>query len=415
MTLNRVALALTIALASTSIAAVPAMAKDQKDQKAPAAAERKYDISAGARKPIGDLQTAINAKDTANIPAKLAAAQAAAKTTDDKYVVAKLHLQTVIGSNNDAAIISALEEIAASGGADPAELEKVYLNAAQISYNSKDFARASTNLSQALKLDPNNVEANVLMAETLNSAGRTGEAVVLIRKAIAMKAASGQKADETWYRRAVGFANQANLPVVNDAALDWVKAYPSPKNWRDTLRIYLSSNNIDPTAGLDVSRLMYTANAMASEADYFRLASPLLAKGFPGEAKIVLDKGIASGAITKQSATIGALYSSAAAKSVGDQASLAGAAKTALAGPSAAKVVVIGDAYAGYGDYAKAIDLYKSALAKTGADKDLTNLHLGMALAKSSDKAGAMAALSTVGGAQAGVAKLWLAYVSTVG
>jgi hypothetical protein len=42
------------------------------------------------------------------------------------------------------------------------------------------------------------------------------------------------------------------------------------------------------------------------------------------------------------------------------------------------------------------------------------NLHLGMALARAGDKAGATAALNAVTGARADIAKYWLAYVSTL-
>jgi hypothetical protein len=45
--------------------------------------EYKPNISAGARKEIIALQTAVNAKDTAAIPAALAAAKAKAKNKDD--------------------------------------------------------------------------------------------------------------------------------------------------------------------------------------------------------------------------------------------------------------------------------------------------------------------------------------------
>jgi len=49
---------------------------------------RKMDISKKARPAIIELQNAVTANDTANIPAKLAAAQAVAESADDKYVIA---------------------------------------------------------------------------------------------------------------------------------------------------------------------------------------------------------------------------------------------------------------------------------------------------------------------------------------
>src|SRR5688572_5747441 len=51
------------------------------------------DISKGARKALFDLQTVVFAKDTANVPAKLAAAQAVAKSNDDKCFIGQMQMK----------------------------------------------------------------------------------------------------------------------------------------------------------------------------------------------------------------------------------------------------------------------------------------------------------------------------------
>jgi hypothetical protein len=63
-------------------------------------------------------------------------------------------------------------------------------------------------------------------------------------------------------------------------------------------------------------------------------------------------------------------------------------------------------------DYAKAVELYRMSMGKTGVDANLANLHIGMALARAGDKAGATTALNSVTGPRADIAKFWLAYVS---
>ena len=75
--------------------------------------------------------------------------------------------------------------------------------------------------------------------------------------------------------------------------------------------------------------------------------------------------------------------------------------------------MVTGDAYLGYGEYAKAAELYRAALTKSGVDTNLANLRLGIALARSGDKAGATAAFNAVTGPRADIAKYWLLYLST--
>jgi TolA-binding protein len=79
--------------------------------------------------------------------------------------------------------------------------------------------------------------------------------------------------------------------------------------------------------------------------------------------------------------------------------------------PSPVNLLHIGDRYYGMGEYAKAADIYRQVLSKAGADKDVANLHLGMALARGGDKAGATAALNAVGGSRSDIAKYWLVYV----
>jgi hypothetical protein len=59
--------------------------------------------------------------------------------------------------------------------------------------------------------------------------------------------------------------------------------------------------------------------------------------------------------------------------------------------------------------------VYRQVLSKPGADKDVANLHLGMALARAGDKAGATAALKAVGGSRGDIAKYWLVYVQQHG
>ena len=60
----------------------------------------------------------------------------------------------------------------------------------------------------------------------------------------------------------------------------------------------------------------------------------------------------------------------------------------------------------------RSIALYQAALGKSGVDANTVNMHLGMALAQSGDRAGAEAALRKVTGPRAEVAGLWLAWLA---
>jgi tetratricopeptide (TPR) repeat protein len=424
MTLNRTGLALLLASSAVALASPAAAqygaqsAPKQSTAPAPAkpeaaATEYKPNISNAARKEIIELQTAVNAKDTANIPAKAQAALAKAKTNDDKYVIGKLQLKAAVDANDNAAIIQAIETTIASNAAPAAEQISLYTNLGKLQYNAKAYDKAGTALEAALQRDPANVDAIVTLAETRNAQGRAAEGVGLIQKAIGAKLAAGQKPDENWYKRAVKLSFDAKLPVAPAIARDWVAAYPNAKNWRDAIRIYQSTSQLDDAALLDTMRLARVTGALQGENDYFRYTNTLMTKGFPGEAKAVLEQGFSSNSIDKSKATFSQLYSLASTRSQGDRASLAATATAAKAAPDAKKAMVTAEAYYGYGDYQQAADLFRTALGKSGVDKDQANLRLGMALAQAGDKAGAEAALKATGGVQAETAKLWLTYLQT--
>ena len=71
------------------------------------------------------------------------------------------------------------------------------------------------------------------------------------------------------------------------------------------------------------------------------------------------------------------------------------------------------DAYMGYGDYAKAADLYSVALEKGGVDADMIHTRRGIALAEMGDKAAALAEFDMVnGGNRAAIANYWKLYLN---
>lgn len=414
----KTALALLLAAGATSAmaqygATAPAQQTAKPAPAASAATTPAYQpkVSAGAAKEISALQAAVKAKEAAKIPELIAAANAKAKTKDDKYAIGYLQLNAAVDAKNFDEAQRGVDAMAASGAVPASQLSNLYTSLGVQFYNAKQYDKAAALYGKVLQSDPNNADVTVELARIKIAQGRHAEALASLNKAIAAKTASGARADETWYKVALSTAYNAKLPGVDDAGRAWLTAYPTKANWNEVLRVYLRSHNLSPADGVDVSRLMFATGAMQSENDYYRLATALLAS-FPGEAKAVLDQGISAGIVKKESDAIAPLYAAATTKSQGDRASLDGSAKAALAQPAASRVVRNADAYYGYGDYAKAAELYRAALGKTGADANLINLRLGMALARAGDKAGATAALNAVGGTQAGAAKLWLMYVN---
>jgi tetratricopeptide (TPR) repeat protein len=378
---------------------------------APAAQGPQAKISSKASKAVSELQTAVKANDVANIPAKVAAAQAVAQTKDDRYAIARLQLNAAITAKDNAAEAAALDAISASGFLPATQVAGLYNSLGAQFYNAKQYDLATSAFQKAAALTPQDPEAQKMLAEALNSQGKRAEAAAALQKAMALSTAAGRKPDEALYKRALGMAYEAKSPSAIELGRNWVAAYPSPDSWRNALAVYRNMGSPDPNSALDIMRLARATKAMQGTADFNIYGAETINNSNYGEARAMLEEGIAAGKIKASDPVIAELETALKGKPSPTAAELASREAGAKV-PTA--FLRIGDAYYGAGNYAKAAEMYRQAAAK-GADANVANLRLGEALAMSGDKAGAAAALGKVSGSQAEIAKFWLTYAQRQG
>ena len=369
---------------------------------------KKIKLSGKAQKAIVDLQNAVNKADYASLPQKLAAAKAVASTADDKYAIGQLQLKAALAQKDDAAMASAIDTIATSGFIDAATGSKLYASLGTTLYNAKQFAPAADAFQKAATLDPNNVEVYSLLGEAKFAQGQKAEAASDFQRALQLQTASGQKPNADLIKRAVSVAYEARSPLAIQLGREWIAAYPSPESWRNAIAIYRNMNHPDVEGTLDLLRLMQATGSMTSPGDYALFAESSADQSNFNEAQAVIDAGVAAHVVDPSSPQFRDIVNGLKGKQKATAADLEAAAKMS---PSPVNLLHIGDRYYGMGEYSKAADVYRLVLTKAGADKDVTNLHLGMALARAGDKAGATAALSAVGGSRSDIAKYWLVYV----
>ena len=389
-------------------AAPPAPASPAPPAQPTASIDAGIKASPQAAKAIGELQTAVNAKDVANIPAKLAAAQAAAKTKADNYWIARMQLKAAVDSKDYPAAQAAIDAINATGLLPQPQMVSLYAGLGGSEFNAKQYAAAASAFSHVVALDPNNVEAIIDLGRSQAAAGRGAEAVTTLKRAIELKSAGGNKPDEQLLKQAVGIAYSAKLPSALDLSREWVTNYPSPQSWHDTVAIYRNLSHQDDESTLELLRLMQAAGAMRSASDYSLFAQAAEQQRNFSEAQAVIDAGIAANAINPTDAQVKDLVADVRAR----QKPTAGDLTEAVTmSPSGINLLRIGDAFYAMGNYSKAAEIYRQTMGKAGVDSDVANLHLGMALARGGDKAGATAAFNAVTGRRADIAKLWLTYL----
>ena len=390
-------------------AAAPAFAQGAvaPAQAQPAAPQPK--ISNKARPALVALQTAVNANDAANIPALVAAAQAAASTPDDRYLIGQLQLKAALAANDLTALGAAANAVAASRFLDTARTVELHKSVAGTFLKAKQYGPAVAQLERASALAPTDQSLQLLIADVRMAEGRKGDAAAVYERVLKANQAGGQKAEESLYRRAVQAAYDAKLASAPGLARQWVAAYPSTDSWRNSIAIYRNSSNADVESTVDLMRLMRANNALTRGNELGLYVNALIAQSNFIEAQSALDEVARLPDV--DAAGLANLRKTVAGKPKVTTAELASAARSAQSGMA---LLRIGDRFYGLGDYAKAAETYRAAGAK-GADANLVKLRTGVALAMAGDKAGATAELNAVSGVRAGVAQLWLVHLQSRG
>jgi tetratricopeptide (TPR) repeat protein len=397
--------------------AAHAQKKGQAAAAAPAAApaaERKYDISKEAAKPLQALRNAVVAKDHAAFLAALPAAEAAVKTTDDRYLLGKFRLQHALDTGDKASQRAAVEAILATGGATAEETTtfQVYLGTAYA--EAGDFVRSESALGAVVAANPNKLDAVVNLARAKIELKKEAEALDLLQRAIKLSTDAGEKAPEGWYRNAMALAyRQKNTALATQINNELVRLYPSKDNFKNAIALYRSRANLSGDSELDLLRLLFASGGMSNANEYLSLARYLQDAGLPGEVKTVIESGVRSGVLKPASAQ--QVLATATTRIAEDRASLPGVEAKARKAATGSLALSTGHAYAGYGDYNKAVELYSLALQKGGVDANLVNTRLGIAYALSGRRVEAEAAFKAVTGARAELAGLWMTWLAQRG
>ncbi len=410
-----IAAALVVGSAVILSPATEASAKKKEKDPGPATdtAGRTFTLSPAARTALSTLEKAVKAKDSAAYAAALPAATAAATTPDEKYVLAKFQLEQALNVNDPAAQSAALEAVLASGAVQPTETPKIHQSLAILAFNASNWQKSHDEFAQVVQAEPGNTDAIVNLALTKIKLKKDAEALPLLRQAIAANKAASKPVPESWYRNALQIAYASRNPESIALSREVMTAYPNAENWRNALVVYRDSVRADDAANLDTLRLMRASKAM-TKTEYYSLATAANQAGLPGEAKAVLDEAVAASVGKTTDESYRYVMTSVSPKIGEDRAALAGLEARAPSAATGRLAYRTADAYLGYGEYGKAAALYRTALSKGGADVDrnLVNLHLGIALALSGDKAGAATAFSAVTGPRAALAGLWQDWLS---
>lgn len=361
-------------------------------------------------------EAALQAKDYAAAQPAIATAMSRASTGYVRYLASAMQLKLALETNNRSLQAQAIQAMIESGAAPPASLEELYKNQGALALAAGETQKAEAAYARWVELAPNNPEALLALAEVRDDRGKAAESVELIGKAIEVQQAAGRPVPQSWYKRGLKHAFDGGLAAPSLAfAQGLVRNYPTPTNWRDALLIYRDLYRPEPGATLDAMRLMRSVKALSGERDYMEYAEAVSGDSHAGERKAVLDEGVSVKMVDPAKPAFKTLIAATGKKAAATHKGLAAMEKKATAAATGEAALAVADTHFGYGEYAKAAEFYRTALAKGSVDANVVNTRLGMALALAGQRAEAEAALRSVTGPRAALASYWLLWVAQGG
>lgn len=420
---SRLALGAALAFGASGVlfsAPVDAQRAPRGQQQQPQAAQvqsqgRTLNLSAQERAVLVPLDAAARGTDRAAQDAALAAARPVVSNPDARYAFARYQMTIAIQRSDNAMLSQAVDMAIDSGVSPPDELPTYLSSQFELARQAGDNAKAERALGRLAELRPGDVDIQVQLAQLRVGQGRVAEGLRTLQSAIQVRQAAGQPVPESWLRYASATAFNSRDAAIRGQALGFarslVAAYPTAVNWRDALGILRDVGNYDAATQLDLWRLALAAGALNGERDWFDFANALNQGGYPGEAKAVLDAGVARRMVDASRSPFRELLVTANGRIAADRADLPDSQRSALAAANGVAALRTGDAFFGYGRYPEAIALYQAALQKGGVDANVVNTRLGIAFALAGQRAQAEAALRAVTGPRAEIAQFWLLWL----
>lgn len=282
-------------------------------------------------------------------------------------------------------------------------------------YQKGDYPAAARYVQQAKDGGFQDSQLDAVLADAYKRSNNPAAALANAQRDLAAAKAAGTKPSEISIQTALqaAYDGKQAASAIDLAAL-LVQNYPTARNWNSSINVVRQLSGYQSQENLDLMRLMSRSGAMTQRGDYIEYVQNADPRRFPAESLKVIDAGIASGKLPASDSFVTEARQVANGRLSADRASLSGLERDARAGNATAVTVsAAGDAFLSYDQPAKAEELYKIALTKSGVDKNRVLTRLGIAQTDLGKAAEAQQSFAQVAGPRQAIAKLWSAYAAS--
>jgi len=363
-------------------------------------------------KPLQAAQELIKAGKYKEALAKVRDADAiSGKTANENYLIERMRIAAASGAGDVETAARSFDAISARvSGADKLRMIESLAGAY---YRARDYSRAMQWGQRYFKEGGTSPAIRTLLIQSQYLGGDFAGAARELTTEIQQAEKAGNAPAEDRLKLLVN----ATLKMNDTNGYVWalerlVTYYPKKEYWVDLLSRLQRKPNFSDRLALDTYRLSLATGSLSAATDYMEMAQLALQAGLPGEARQVVDKGFAAGALgVGAEAERHKRLRDLVAKRVDEDKK---AQPEALAQAQQAKdgtaLVNLGMNLVFNGDKARGLQLMQQGIAKDKLKRgEDAKLHLGIAQLIVGDNSRAQATFRSVGGSDgtADLARLW--------
>ena len=355
-------------------------------------------------KPLKEASDMLRAGKAKEALSKANAANAVGgKNGAEQLMIDRMRAAAAQRAGDSGTAADALEDLMASGKLSGAEQAQTAESLAYAYSQLRNNAKASQWVAKAQSLGNNSASLKQLQAYLQANSGDYGAIAKDAAAAVAAAEQAGRKPDENELLRLADAYQRTNNAGGQSQALDKLVAYyPKREYWAAALGRLPNKPGFSDRFGLDVMRLKLATGNLSSTADFMEMAQLALQAGNAAEAKQIVDKGFAAGALgtgaeADRHKRLKALVEK---KEVEDKAAFAARLAEATAAKDGNALVQLGASIVASGQADKGVELINQGIAKGQLKRpEDAKLILGQAmLATGKDKAKAQQMLRSVKG-----------------
>jgi outer membrane protein assembly factor BamD (BamD/ComL family) len=368
-------------------------------------------------KPLQAAQELVKSGRYREALAKVRDAEAVgARNANETYLIERMRLAAASGAGDADTAARSFEALNGSGRISAAEKLRMVESIATSFYRAQQYGKAMQWTQRYLREGGTNpVMRTMLIQSQYLSGDFAGASKELMAEVQATERAGGTPGEDRLKLLLNAASKQGDNNAYVYAMEKLVTYYPKKEYWVDLLSRMQRKANFSDRLSLDAYRLSLATGSMTSASDFMEMAQLALQADLASEGKQVIDKGMASGALSTgaQAERAKRLKALVDKKLAEDAASRAGDEKEAAAAKSGDALLSLGMSLVYSGQAAKGVQLIQQGIAKGGLKRpEDAKLHLGIAQLAAGEKAKAQATFRTVQGndGTADLARLWSLY-----